>query len=86
MKSMKNTITIIAIILSLLLILDSFNFSHALMVFYLAGVIPGTNIAIGAAQMLELFALIGGFTVARVTSYVIRSFKPGVTSISRAQA
>lgn len=83
---MKNTITIIAIILSLLLILDSFNFSHALMMFYLAGVIPGTNTAIDAARMLELFALIGGFTVARVMSYVIRPFKPGITSISRVQA
>lgn len=86
MKSMKNTITVIAIILSLLLILDSFNFGHALMVFYLAGVIPGTNIAIDAARMLELFALIGGFTVARVMSYVIRSFKPSIALSSSAQA
>lgn len=82
---MKNTITIIASILSLLIILDCLNFRHALIIFYLAGVIPGTDIAIGAAQMLQLFAFVGGFTVARVMSYIMRSFKPSITSISNAQ-
>jgi len=84
-NTMKNTITIIATTLSLLLILDSFNFGHALMMFYLAGVIPGTNFAIDGAQMLEFFAIIAGFTVARVMAYAIRSFKPAIASISRAQ-
>jgi hypothetical protein len=83
---MKKTIAITLTIFSLLLILDSFNFGHVLMMFYLAGIIPGTNIAIGATQMLEFFALITGFTVARVMTYLLRSFMPNLTAISRAQA
>lgn len=83
---MKKTIATILTIFSLLLILDSINFSHALMMFYLAGVIPGTNFAIDAAHMLEFFAIIAGFTVARVTSYIVRSFTPNSTSISSARA
>jgi len=83
---MKKTIAIILTIFSLLLILDSFNFGHALMMFYLAGVIPGTNVAIDGAQMLEFFAIVAGFTVARVMAYLVRSFKQGVAPIARAQA
>lgn len=69
---MKKTTAIILTLLSLVLILDSFNFGHALMMFYLAGLIPGTNIALSASQMLELFAVAAGFTVARLTLYFIR--------------
>jgi len=83
---MKKIITTIITIFSLLIILDSFNFSHALMMFYLAGVIPGTNIALGAAQMLEFFALVSGFVVARVMTYIVRSFTVRSTTVSRAQA
>jgi hypothetical protein len=83
---MKKTITIIAIILSLLLILDSLNFAQAIMMFLLAGVIPGTNIAIDGARTLELFAVIAGFTVGRITMYLARSFKPLIASISQVRA
>ena len=82
---MKKTIAIILTTFSLLLILDSFNFGHALMMFYLAGVVPGTNIAIDADRMLEFFAVIAGFIVARLTVYIIRSLMPSVAAISRAQ-
>jgi len=71
---MKKTAAIIFTALSLLMILDSFNFGHALMMFYLAGIIPGTNIALSAAQMLEFFAIVAGFVVARIMTYVVRSF------------
>jgi len=83
---MKKTSAIILTVLSLLLILDSFNFGHALMMFYLAGVIPGTSIILDGSQMLELFAIIAGFIVARVMNYIVRSFVPAFTSISRLQA
>lgn len=63
---MKKTITITLTILSLLIILDSLNAGQALMVFFLAGVIPGTNVAIDAGRALELFALITGFVLARI--------------------
>lgn len=81
---MKKTITIICLALSLLLILDSLNFSQMVMMFLLAGVIPGTNIAIDGAGMLEFFALVSGFTVARVMMYVVRSIKPRLAATSRA--
>lgn len=64
--SMKKTITITLISLSALIILDSLNAGQALMMFFLAGVIPGTNIAIDAGRALELFALITGFVLARI--------------------
>jgi len=83
---MKKTITIILIILSLIIILDSFNFSHAMMMFLLAGVIPGTNVIIDGAQMLEFFALIAGFTVARITAGLFRSIKPRTAHITVAHA
>ncbi len=68
---MKKNITIVLTIVSAVLILDSLNIGHSLMMFLLAGVIPGTNIAIDGAQMLELFALLAGFTLARVSSNLI---------------
>jgi len=83
---MKKTSAIILTIFSLLLILDSFNFGHALMMFYLAGVVPGTNIILDGAQMLELFAVIAGFIVARIMNSIVRSFVPTFTSASRLQA
>ena len=83
---MKKTIALLLTIASLLIILDSFNIGHALMMFYLAGIIPGTNIAIEAARMLEIFAVVAGFTVARIMTYVIRSFKPSLPAISHVQA
>ena len=83
---MKKTIAIIFTILSFIFILDSLNFGHALMMFLLAGVIPGTNVAIDGARMLEFFALIAGFTVARLTTHVIRSIKPRTTAATHAHA
>jgi len=64
---MKKTFTIIFTILSALLILDSMDVSHAIAMFLLAGIIPGTNIALTADRMLELFALLIGFVLARVS-------------------
>ena len=83
---MKKTIAIILTIFSLLLILDSFNFGHALMMFYLAGVIPGTNLILNATQMLQLFAGIAGFIVARVVNHLILALIPTMVSVSRVQA
>lgn len=80
---MKKSIAIILTIFSLLLILDSLDFGHALMMFLLAGVIPGTNIAISGAQMLQVFAVIAGFTVARVMTYCINTLAPRIISTPR---
>ena len=67
---MKKAITLICITLSIILILDSFNVWHAVAMFYLAGVIPGTRTALNAETMLSLFALLIGFVLARISNYV----------------
>ena len=66
--TMKKAITIICLILSAILILDSFNAWHVIAMFYLAGEIPGTRTSISAGTMLEVFALLTGFVVARIMS------------------
>lgn len=71
---MKKSITLICITLSLLLILDSMDAFHALAMFMLAGIIPGTHVVLSASFMLELFALLFGFVVARVSIAALRAF------------
>ncbi|MGV9001572.1 MAG: hypothetical protein ACOH18_01280 [Candidatus Saccharimonadaceae bacterium] len=73
---MKKTLTILLISLSAYMIFDSANAGHALVMFFLAGVIPGTNIAIEADRMLELFTLLIGFILSRITTHLIRVSKP----------
>jgi hypothetical protein len=73
---MKKTFAIMFTVLSLALITDSFDFGHALMMFYLAGIVPGTNISIDASSMLEFFALIAGFIVARLMMAFFRTVSP----------
>lgn len=68
---MKKALTIIFISLSFILILDSLNAGHALVMFFLAGIIPGTNLAISATNMLEAFTLLIGFTLSRITISLI---------------
>ncbi len=69
---MKKLLTILLISLSAFMILESMNAGHALVMFVLAGVIPGTNTVIEAERMLELFTLLIGFTLSRVTLHLIR--------------
>lgn len=69
---MKKKITIICSALSVFLILDSMNVGYALVMFFLAGVVPGTNIIIDATHMLEFFTLTIGFTLSRITMSLIR--------------
>lgn len=83
---MKKTLTIILTTASMLLILDSVNFGQAVMMFLLAGVIPGTNIAINGTQMLEFISLSAGFIFARIALNAIRHFKSPVSSTSKARA
>lgn len=70
---MKKTLTITFIILSAILILDSMDAAHALAMFLLAGIIPGTNVVMSATVMLEFFALLLGFVLARVCIYTGRA-------------
>lgn len=70
---MRKTIILASLILSGLMILDSLNVGEALIMFLLAGQIPGTNLSLSGGAMLELFALAGGFTLARIATKAIRS-------------
>ena len=64
---MKKTITIICLVGSLLLILDSAHASHWLVLYFLAGVIPGTNILISATDMLAANATAITIIMLRIT-------------------
>ena len=61
---MNKTLTTIFLILSTIIIIDVFNAGHALMIFLLAGIIPGTDIVISADHAftftLALFGLVCG--------------------------
>ena len=71
---MKKQLAIIFTALSIILILDSFNIGHALTMFLLAGIVPGTDVVLSAGVMLEFFALAGGFVLARVCQQAIRAY------------
>lgn len=62
----KRTLTILLTLCSAAMILDMFDASHALALFLLAGIIPGTNIALDAGTMLVVFSGFAGFTLSRV--------------------
>ena len=69
---MKKALTILFTALSVIIILDSLNAGQALVMFVFAGVIPGTNVAISAGNMLEFFTLLIGFTLSRITLILVR--------------
>jgi len=71
---MRKTIIIICLILSAALILDSMNAWQVIAMFYIAGEIPGTHSSISAGTMLELFALLIGFVIARISNRAVLSF------------
>lgn len=54
---MKKTISNICLILAVLIILDSVGASHWLMLFILAGVIPGTDILISPMDVMTTNAI-----------------------------
>jgi hypothetical protein len=70
---MKKAITIICIVLSGILILDSFNAWHMIAMFYLAGEIPGTRTSLNAGTMMSIFALLIGFVIARIGNKAVLS-------------
>lgn len=69
---MKKRLAIIFTALSIIIMLDSLNAVEALFMFLLGGVIPGTNVVVSGARMLEVFTLLIGFTLSRVTLNLLR--------------
>ncbi len=53
---MKKFVVSFCLVGSALIILDSFNFAHTIMMFLLAGVIPGTDYAISPIDMMAASA------------------------------
>jgi hypothetical protein len=70
---MKKAIIITCLVLSAIIILDSFNAWHAIAMFYLAGEIPGTRTSISADTMMSVFALLIGFVLARIGNRFVLS-------------
>ena len=81
---MKKTIAIIFTILSFIFILDSLNFGHALMMFLLAGVIPGTDISISAGRMMEFFGLLIGLVIGRLSTRPLQALFTRLPQLKRA--
>ena len=67
---MKKIITVICLSLSTVIIFDSFDAWHAIAMFYFAGEIPGTHTSISPGVMLSVFALLIGFTLARISNKI----------------
>jgi len=76
---MRRFIIIVSLSLSLLLILESMDAGHALIMFIIAGQIPGTNLYIDASSMLALFAAVVGFISGRVTILLATLAQPVLT-------
>ncbi len=76
---MRRFIIIISLSLSALLILDSMDAAHALMMFIIAGQIPGTTLYVDAGSMLALFAGVFGFITGRMTIRLVSLAQPVLT-------
>lgn len=64
---MKKALTIFFTVASVFMMLDSIDAGQAIVVFFLAGQVPGTSIVISASTMFEMYLLVLGFIGARLT-------------------
>jgi len=71
---MRKKIIIFCIVASLLIILDSFNFGYALMMFFFAGVIQGTNIQLSPEQMFALYSIAVSLIIVRFMAPVLQKY------------
>lgn len=71
---MQKNLTILFVSLSAVLVLDTLNAGQALVMLLLAGIIPGTNIAVDAGLMFEYILLLAGFTLSRITVGIYRAY------------
>jgi len=80
---MKKLIIITCITLSALLIFDTMDAGHAMVMFYLAGQIPYTNTSLSASTMMQFFALLTGFVLARLGNKAILSIADRLSVVIR---
>jgi len=81
---MKKLLTAICIIASTLLILDSFQAGPALVMFLMLGIIPGTSTSLEPGAMLQIIALIAGFTLSRIALAAFVGFMSNPSNAQRA--
>lgn len=75
---MKKVFTISFTVAAALLILDSVNAGQAMVMFFLAGQIPGTSTVVSASTMLEAYLLLAGFIGARLTIAATKNFRMAI--------
>jgi hypothetical protein len=68
---MKKFFTVFFLVFSLLIILESFNFGYGLMMFFFAGIIPGTNLQLSPEQMLMLYIFAIGMAFIRLKPEIL---------------
>ena len=66
---MKKTIIAICLIGSLLILLDTIDFEHSLVLLLFAGVIPGTDIVISPINMMAATATAMTVVILRLTAW-----------------
>lgn len=64
---MRKLISLLFILLSLAIFFDVTNAGYALLLFVTVGVIPGTNEALSPTASLQIFSLLAGFFISRLT-------------------
>lgn len=85
---MKKAITTLCLVGSGLIILSSLNLLHSLTLFFLAGVIPGTNIALTPIEMMAASATAITIVILRISVWprIAKAFflEPPVVKTKRA--
>ena len=80
---MKKVITLLSLIGSGIIILDSFHVIDSLAAFLIAGLVPGTNIVLAPQQMLDIFVGAFGFMASRLALSAIRAHRTKLLSVER---
>lgn len=88
----KKVIVIACLAASLLIFLTTIDFVHGLIMFLMAGIIPGTSIILSGTQMLIIIAILSGLavyqfgvrlTLYRLSQHPVSSKKEKVTKTTK---
>ena len=82
---MKKNFTIFFLISSLLIILDCFHFGYGLIMFFFAGIIPGTNLQLSPEQMLILYVFTIGMAFIRLKPELLVKYNPLIAKQNRSK-
>jgi hypothetical protein len=82
---MKRFFTVFFLVFSLLIILDSFNFGYGLIMFFCAGIIPGTNLQLTPEQMSVLYVIAIAFGVIRLKPQILKRLRLTIAKQNRSK-